>query len=364
MKVLHLGAGNLYGGIETFFVTMARLRHLCPEMEPEFGLCFRSRLWDELIATGVRVHDLGAVRFSRPWTVWRARRRLAKVLAEAKPDVVVAHGSWPHALAAPRIRSAGVRFLHFAHGPMGGRNWVERWAARTPPDRVITNSHYMMELMTPLFPGVPATVWYYPIVHEQTPANSDVRRELGTLYETVVILQASRLERWKGHSVLIAALARLKQAAGWECWIAGGVQKQDEAGFLIELREAVTRAGIADRVRFLGQRSDVPQLMAAADIYCQPNTGPEPFGIAFVEALRARLPVVTSAFGGGAEIVTSSCGVLTPPGDAEAVAGALSNLIGLGDRRRTLGAAGPKRAEELCDPARQLAAFAEAVGFR
>ena len=69
LKVLHLSAGNLYGGIETFLTTLARMRHLAPGMEPEFGLCFRGRLWDELVATGVPVHDFGPVRLSRPWTV-------------------------------------------------------------------------------------------------------------------------------------------------------------------------------------------------------------------------------------------------------------------------------------------------------
>jgi glycosyltransferase involved in cell wall biosynthesis len=47
---------------------------------------------------------------------------------------------------------------------------------------------------------------------------------------------------------------------------------------------------IADRVRFAGQRDDVPRLLAAADLHCQPNSSPEPFGVAFVEALAAGLP--------------------------------------------------------------------------
>ena len=95
---------------------------------------------------------------------------------------------------------------------------------------------------------------------------------------------------------------------------------------MAELRTAANRAGIADRVRFLGQRADVPRLMAAADVFCQPNIGPEPFGIVFVEALYAGLPVVTSGFGGAAEIVDQTCGVLTTPGDPEAVAAALREL--------------------------------------
>ena len=175
---------------------------------------------------------------------------------------------------------------------------------------------------------------------------------------TVVILQASRLERWKGQAIHLAALGLLRDLPGWECWLAGGIQKAGEAQFMDELRSAVERAGIADRVRFLGQRADVPRLMAAADVFCQPNTGPEPFGIVLVEALYTGLPVVTSGFGGAAEVVDQTCGVLTTPEDPEAVAAALRGLIQDPSRRRALGEAGPSRAQSLCDPARQLNAVA------
>ena len=97
-----------------------------------------------------------------------------------------------------------------------------------------------------------------------------------------------------------------------------------------------------------------PSLTPAADVHCQPNSGPEPFGIVLVEALYAGLPVVTSGLGGAAEIVDQTCGVLTAPGDAEAVAAALRSLIQDPSRQRALGIAGPSRAESLCDPARVL----------
>ena len=95
LRVLHLSAGNLYGGVETMLTTMARLRHLCEGMEPCFGVCFEGRLSQELRDAGVPVHVLGAVRISRPWTVWRARRRLRKLLSEENFDAVVCHMAWP-----------------------------------------------------------------------------------------------------------------------------------------------------------------------------------------------------------------------------------------------------------------------------
>src|SRR5437762_7804108 len=108
MRVLHLCAGNLYGGIETLLVTLARRRALCPGVEPEFAPCFEGRLSAELRDAGVAVRPLGPARVSRPWTVWRVRRRLRALLPAGRYDLALSHGCWPHALAAPEVRRAGL----------------------------------------------------------------------------------------------------------------------------------------------------------------------------------------------------------------------------------------------------------------
>lgn len=354
MRVLHLYAGNLFGGVERVLVALAKLRHVAPGMDPAFGLCFRGPLWDELAAHGVPVHDLGAARFGRPWTVLAARRRLARLLTARAYDVVACHACWPHAVFAPTVAAAGVRLVAFAHDALTGRHWLERRAGRTPPALVLANSRFTAGTVASVFPGVPTAVAYLPVELPDPRDRGDaaaVRQELTTPPRDVVILQASRLERWKGAAVAVAALARLADVPGWTAWFAGGPQRPAEAAYLRELRAAVQSAGIAGRVRFLGQRGDVPRLLRAADIYCQPNTAPEPFGIAFVEALGAGLPVVTSDLGGGAEVVTPACGRLVPPGDAVALADALRGLIAYHADRERLGAAGPARASALCDPA-------------
>src|SRR5262249_51869601 len=107
VKVLHLTAGNLFGGVETDLLTLARVRHLCREMEPHFGVCFPGRLRDELAAAGVPIHDLGAVSVGRPWTVLRGRGRLRQLMREQSFAVAVTHGTWPHAMFAPVVRRAG-----------------------------------------------------------------------------------------------------------------------------------------------------------------------------------------------------------------------------------------------------------------
>jgi len=364
VKVLHLTSGNLYGGIETYLLTLARLRHLCPEMEPHFGVCFFGRIRDELRATGAPVHDLGAVRVSRPWTVLRARWWLRRILRDTKFDVAVTHDSWPHVVFAPEVKRAGVRLVYAVHDHLSPQHWLNRWASRTPPDAVVANSRFTATTAATVFPGVPTDTVYLPVERRETDrdaARQELREELGTDREMVVILQASRLERWKGQTVHLEALGQLKSLSAWEAWFAGGPQRPAEDAYLGELKRRADELGVGPRVKFLGQRTDVPRLMAAADVYCQPNTGPEPFGIVFIEALHAGLPVVTSNIGGAAEIVTPDCGILCPPGDVRAVADALRELITDLDRRQRLALAGPTRAAELCEPEHRLKCLARAL---
>jgi glycosyltransferase involved in cell wall biosynthesis len=164
---------------------------------------------------------------------------------------------------------------------------------------------------------------------------------------------------WKGLRVLIEALSRLGEVPAWECWIAGGAQRPAETDYLETLRADAHRLGVSDRIQFLGQRSDVDTLLASADIFCQPNTDPEAFGISFVEALYASLPVVTCAMGGAMEIVDETCGVLVPPNDSSALADSIAGLLRDRDQRERLGRSGPSRARTLCDPERQMTALAD-----
>jgi glycosyltransferase involved in cell wall biosynthesis len=356
IRILHLAAGNLFGGVETMLLTLAGQGGLRPEMAATFGVCFEARLSSELRRAGVPVLCLGGARAAKPWTIWRARRKLMKFLEKLHCHLVICHSAWPHAVFGPVIRKAGIPLVTWLHDPARGVHWVERWARRTPPDFVICNSHFTAGTVKNLFPNASFEVVHCPVAAGVFPFRdrAQVRAELSTPESAVVLIQVSRLERWKGHLLHLEALGKLRQISGWAAWFVGGAQRPAEARYLDELKQRVNQLDIADRVRFLGQRADVPRLLAAADIHCQPNTGPEPFGITFVEALQAGLPIVTTAQGGALEILDHSCGILTPPGDAESLAMSLRELIERPDLRWRLGRAGPARASALCDPSRQM----------
>ena len=153
LRVLHIHSGNLYGGVETVLTTLAKSRAECRGMESSFALCFDGRLSDELEAIGAAVYRLNPVRFSRPWTVWQARRRLVRLLASKKFDVAVCHGCWGYALAAGTLKRHRVPVAFWLHDIPSGTHWLERLASRWSPDLVLANSHFTAGLAPKLFPG-------------------------------------------------------------------------------------------------------------------------------------------------------------------------------------------------------------------
>lgn len=362
MRILHLYSGNLFGGVETLLVLLARARDLCPAVEPVFGLCFTGRLSDELHAAGADVHQLGPVRAARPTTVLRARRALRRVVDAEQFDVVVSHSPWVSGVFGPVLRRGRPPVMQWVHNPPTNA-LVDRWGYRTRPSVVLCNSKYTASTAAPWFPES-RIEWMYPPVQLVPPVAADgargaLRHELNTPEDGVVILQASRMQSWKGHQLHLDALARLRQIPNWTLWFVGGAQRAFESRYASGLQARTAELNVADRVRFVGERNDVSQLMAAADIFCQPNTEPEPFGIVFLEAMAAGLPVVATNLGGPSEVVNDSCGALVPSGDAEALSRTLRHLICDHATRRRLGRHGPDRARALCDPARQLGRLAD-----
>ena len=366
MRILHVHSGNLYGGVENLLATLARHRSLFPALEPEFALCFEGRLSSELEASGAPVHLLGSVRVSRPLTVLRSRNALRDLLRRTRFDAVLCHSLWPQAIFGPVVRSSRLPLLFWLHDtPDGGQAWLERWARMTPPDLALCNSEFTRGNLPVLYPRVRGAVVYSPVVPAKTHCSEAecgaLRAQFDTPEDAVVIVQVGRWEPYKGHMLHINALGLLRDVPNWVCWQVGQPQRPHEVRYYEEVVASASRLGIGDRVRFVGWQSDINKVLASADIFCQPNAGPEPLGVVFLEALHARLPVVTTAMGGPQEIVDESCGILVPPGDIRAISEALGRLIQNRALRMKLGSAGPARARQLSDPATHMKRLYEAV---
>jgi glycosyltransferase involved in cell wall biosynthesis len=358
MKILHVSSGHMYGGIETALVSLARLSAFCPEPEHHFALCFEGRLSCGLNAFKAPVYLLGEAKLGRPLSVPGARKRLQSVIRKSGCDVVICHGPRTMVLFASTVRAVKRPLVMWAHGVKARSGWLNWLLRRVPPDLAICNSRYTREALAPLFPLVESKVIHHPMDMKAEQISSlesrSVRAELDTPSDSVVIVQASRMVALKGHRNLIDALADLETGVSWRCWIAGGAQSRAEERYLHNLELQVQARGLADRVRFIGQRDDIPRILSAADIFCQPNQMPDSFGIVFIEAMLAGLPVVTTAMGAASEVVNQESGVLVEANNRPALTTTLHQLITDPAYRRRVSEGGAARARQLCDPSARL----------
>ena len=93
-------------------------------------------------------------RISRPWTVWRARRRLRELLRKERFDLVVCHMEWTLAIFGGVVRAAGHKVTLWMHGFQAEGHWLERLARRNRPDLAIANSRFTAsEVTRPLPPN-------------------------------------------------------------------------------------------------------------------------------------------------------------------------------------------------------------------
>ena len=186
------------------------------------------------------------------------------------------------------------------------------------------------------------------------PALPGLRSELDAA-DAPLVLTAARLSDQKGLPNLLEAAARLPGAV-----FALAGDGPEEA----PLRRLAERLGVADRVRFLGRRDDIPSLLAACDVFALPSLY-EGSSLAVLEAMAAGRAVVSSAIPGTDELIEDGhSGLLVPPGDSEALAEALARVLEDSGLRSSLAAAGRERAERefgSVPAARRVAAIYEKV---
>ncbi|NWN92693.1 glycosyltransferase family 4 protein [Marinobacter adhaerens] len=129
-----------------------------------------------------------------------------------------------------------------------------------------------------------------------------------------ILMMPGRISRWKGQLQFLEAMQDILREKP-ECHgiIVGGAEPGKER-FLQELRHRREKLGLADKVTFLGQRSDMAELYAFSDLVCHMSTKPEPFGRTVTEALSSGTPVVAFNRGGAAETLQACFpdGLVTP----------------------------------------------------
>lgn len=358
-RVLHITGDSVLGGTESVLLGIARCQSLDCHTKHEFLMFPDGILRQQLEAFGAKTYLLGVVRLRNLPQIIKARQSFRRLLKSEKYDVVVFHQyAWMALILSGISRRMGCSNVRWFHNEIRKNHWTEAVLRFLQPQFPSWSFYCSNFLKNQTQDRCTGEVMYCPVAPSKQITSDErhaIRAELQTPDDSVVIIQVSRMGVRKGHTQLIKALGDLRQDSSWICWVVGGADSEEQRDYVSSLEVFTKKIGISDRVKFLGKRTDVPRLLYAADIFCQPNLPPpEPFGISFIEALYAGLPVVTTAMGGALEIIDESSGILVPAGNPESLAQALRALVVNRNLRESFRSSGPKRARELCDPKQQI----------
>ena len=309
-----------------------------------------------LARAGAKIILLDLARLPNPFRDLRALLRLSRTIRAEKFDIVHSHMSKGALIGGLAARLAGApAVVNTAHnfGVLALTNPVLRTlfklydrtlfaltldrlvtVSRLQEDRIVAAGLIRRDRVSTVLNGID------PVRLRARAQSGPVRGVLGIGEDTVVVVTVARLVWMKALDVLIEAVASLgPDAAKVRCLIVGGGVLAGELQALIEQR------GVADRVQLLGERHDVPGLLALSDIFALPSVS-EGMPIAIMEAMAFGLPVLATKVDGNPELVLDGrTGLLVEPRDRAAFAAALGRLIADPQLRHSLGEAGRARVE-------------------
>ena len=234
---------------------------------------------------------------------------------------------------------------------------------------VIANSRYTARSVAAAAPGARIEVVHNPVdLARWDPARIDrssARARLGAAGEHRLLLGVlAQLSPWKGQDTAVEALKLLcEEGVDAHLLLIGSAKFVDRAtrfdnrDYVARLRELIAAGGLEERVSWLGEREDVPELVRALDVLLLPSLE-EPFGRALIEAMAMEVPVVATSVGGPAEILEDGReGFLVEPRRPLAWAQAIRRLAEDPTRAEEMGGAGRRRVEDAFTAERHAAAM-------
>ncbi|MCF6220306.1 MAG: glycosyltransferase family 4 protein [Robiginitomaculum sp.] len=297
--------------------------------------CAGGRMEDELKAAGGILHKLN-IGSKNPLTLRGNSKALRAIIKAYNIDIVHARSrapAWPAKAAAHKM---GIPFITTYHGIYNAKSTLKRAynAVMAKGDIVIANSNFTKAHIlkehgtTPdkivVIPrGVDMAVFDPALVNGAETARLKIEWGVG---DNPVILLPGRLTRWKGQLVAVEALKLLDAQA--VLVLLGDAQGRDE--YVAEIETKTAELALDGRVIIAGHSRSMPAALMAANVVISASTDPEAFGRIVAEAQAMERLVVASNHGGAREtIIDGAGGYLVTPGDAQALADGIGNVLAL-----------------------------------
>jgi glycosyltransferase involved in cell wall biosynthesis len=316
-------------------------------------------VYESLKSIDVNIYDGGycseGTFAARAMLLLRAQFRLFRLLAKLRPDVVHAYLPLTNFMGSLAGRLSGVPLVITSRRALGthqdrNRGWrIFDILSFRLSHRVTVNSHavsqdtLIRDLGDPfkirvIYNGIDATHFEAASAGRET-----VRKALGILANEKAVISIANLIPYKGLSDLIEAVAAVTDRMPGVRFLLVG----EDRGIQEELVAKAHRLGVSQQVVFLGQRLDIPDLLAASDLMAV-SSHEEGFSNVILEAMAAGLPVVATDVGGNREAVLDGVtGWLVAPRDPAVMADRILDLLSDQEKAAAWGRRGQDRVKEV-----------------
>ena len=301
-------------------------------------------LTSQLKRVGATVYEV-PVHCKNPFLWGSARRQVKRILQQEGADIVHVRSRAPAWIALPAANSLGIATVSTVHSKFAPANIFKKIynGKMLKADRVIAISHFVeneifthygksgvAEKLSVIHRGVDLGMFDPKAVNQQRIiAEAD---RLGLPDDKSIVMLPARATSWKGHEILIQALAQLPDKDANLMLL--GVEDGPPA-YAEKLRTMAVRYGLGGRVRIGAGSRDMPAALMLADVVAMPSIKPEPFGRVAIEALAMGRPVVAFRHGGAVESIDEGrTGWLADPLSVDSLAEALQTALSLTPRKR------------------------------
>ena len=295
------------------------------------------------------IERLGATHYQldvhtkNPFRWLQVRRRLKAILSHENANLVHVRSRVPAWIALPAAAALGIATVSTVHGRFIALSALKRIYNRKllKTDHVIAISNHVKDLITRQYVDVEERL---TVVHRGVdidlfnPNNVHQTRIVNFVEgmaipeDVPVIMLPARATKWKGHQILLQALAKIKDRP-FICLMVGA--GDGKPAFVSELVRYGLQLGLEGRFRLTPLVDDMPAALMVADVVAMPSITPEPFGRVALEAQAMGRPVVAFDHGGATESIRhDETGWLAVPGDADSLAVALQAALDLTPRKR------------------------------
>lgn len=340
-----------------------QLPHRCRARDIPSIIVPQPRLWNTSVRVGSRYVINPVAWLTGAFAIFAGARRLARALREQRVDVVCTKGLPAHLYGGLAARWADLPCVWHLQDVVSRRAGnlyavVQGLAGRVLADQVIADGSTIVSQLAPFIPSERVTLIHNGVdtaVFSPAVEGEDVRREWHVASSTILIGSVARLTAWKGQEVLVRAFAMVAGTCADTKLVLVGAPLFESDRFERRLRALAVHLGIADRVIFAGFREDLPQVLAALDVFAHAAIEKDTSPLAVISAMASGKAIVSTDIAGVAELfVRDREAILVPPNSVGALASALRQTLADADRRRSLGSAARRKAED----ALSLAIFA------